>query len=114
MNGDLRWTLMVRVPLLINFVILLALISPLGTSRKLYKAEREAGIAAPITLALQVWVVESTLFATTVFVWGRLKKSDTISGNRWKPTKLDGGLLLVWWILIVLSCLFAFMMGMGG
>jgi hypothetical protein len=58
------WTLLVRVPLLINFVLLLALLSPLGSSRKLYKAERAAGIAASITLTLQVWVIGTTLFAT--------------------------------------------------
>jgi hypothetical protein len=108
------WTLLVRVPLLINFMLLFSLLSPLGTSRKLYKAERAAGIAASITLTLQVWVIGTTLFATAVFVWARIKRSDPVTGKRWKPAKFDWGLLVFWWILIVLLCLFAFMMGMGG
>jgi hypothetical protein len=103
----------VRVIVIINFVLMLALIGP-GSSHKLDLALRRAGLANLITLSLQVWVVGSTILATALFVRALVKGPDTFAGKPQRPAPLDLVLLLAWWIVMILLCLFAFMMGMGG
>jgi len=98
---------------MINFVLFLLLISPAGRNRELYKSMREAGFSAVIATALQLWVVGTTLFATAFF-FRRMKKLDGVAGQALKNPPLDGVLLLAWWIVLVVACLYAFMMGMGG
>ena len=102
-----------RVPIIINFVLLVLLIGP-GNSRKLYQALGGAGLANLIILAIQLWVVGATLFATALFVWRQFKKSNPETKQPAKGTKQDGVLLLTWWIVLILACLYAFNMGMGG
>jgi hypothetical protein len=113
-NGHNTVATLTRITLIINFFLLLALIGPLGRSRSLYIAERRAGIAAPITLALQVWFVGSTLFVSGLFLWRLLRRSDTAVHKRLRPTMLDWTLFLAWWIVLIAACLFAFVTGMGG
>src|SRR5260370_40615196 len=72
---------LIGVQIIINFVLLLMLISPVERNRNLYKAVRGTGLAALITTAPQVWVVGATLFATTLFLWRRIRKSDAIIGQ---------------------------------
>jgi hypothetical protein len=104
---------LIRVPLTINFILLLALIGP-GSSHKLDLALRRAGLANAITLALQAWFVGSTVFATAFFIRRLVKKSDAVPGEPPRSATFDSVLLLVWWIAVILACLYAFMMGMGG
>ena len=92
---------------------MLALIGP-GNSHKLDLALRKAGVANLITLSLQVWVVGSTILATVLFARSLVKKSDAGSAKLSSPMTLDWVLLLTWWALLVLLCLYAFMAGMGG
>jgi hypothetical protein len=96
-----------RIPLVINFVLLLALVGP-GSSHELYSAGKRVGVTGPLTLAFQVWVVGSTLFVTGLLVW-RLLRHPSL-----RPTKLDWSLFLNRWAVVIAVCLFAFMMGMGG
>ena len=90
------------------------LISPVGRNRNLYKAMRGTGFAALITTALQVWVVGATLFVTALFLWRKTRKSDAVMGQQPRKAPPDGVLLLTWWIVLGLACLYAFMMGLGG
>lgn len=99
---------LLRVLLIINFILLVALIGP-GSSRQLYLAGKRMGIADSITHFLQVWFIGSTILATILFVRKLVSKSVIL-----KPTKLDWGLFLGWWSIVACLCAFAFMMGMGG
>jgi Ca2+/Na+ antiporter len=67
---------------------------------------KTSGLAGPITTAEQIWVVGTTLLATVLFFWRKFK-SDGV-------TRVDGFLLLAWWIVLTFACMYAFMMGMGG
>lgn len=82
-----------RIPLIINFVLLLALLGP-GSSHELYAAEKRAGITGPIALAFQIWVVGSTLFVTGLFARRLLR------GQSLRPTNLDWSLFLTWWAVL--------------
>ena len=104
---------MIRIPIAINFVLLLVLISPVGRSRELYTTMRNAGFAPLITM-LDYWIVGTTLIATVLFFWRRMRKSHVVVGEPRKKATLDGVLLLVWWIVVILVCLYAFSLGMGG
>jgi len=57
-----RGTHLIRVLLLINFALVLALIGP-GNSRQLYLAERRMGMAHIVTHSLQFWFIGSTVVA---------------------------------------------------
>jgi len=43
-----------------------------------------------------------------------MRKSHVVVGEPRKKATLDGVLLLVWWIVVILVCLYAFSLGMGG
>ena len=105
--------MLVRVPIVINFVLLLLLIGH-GSSRKLYLVSNRAGVADLTVHALQIWVVGATVFATAMFVWRRFKRSHAEAQQPPKDARLDGMLLLTWWVVLILACLYAFNMGMGG
>jgi len=102
-----------RVLFSINFVIFLLLIGPVGRNREIYKTIRESGFA-PLMAAVPLWFVGTTLFVTALFVWKKIKKSNEVTGQAPRNAALDGKLLLIWWGILILSCLYAFMMGMGG
>ena len=92
---------------------MLALIGP-GSSRKLYIALKSAGVANLVTLTIQVWFIGSTILATVLFAWAFAKKSDIGVVKQLRPTTLDWIILLAWWTVLVVLCLYAFMMGLGG
>ena len=97
---------LIRIPLIINFVLLLALLGP-GSSRELYTAIKRSGITAPITLALQIWFIGSTLFVTGLIVW------KSLSMQKLRLKKLDWALFAAWWAALIMVCLFAFSIGMA-
>ena len=102
---------LLRVLLIINFIVLLALIGP-GSSHELDLKLRRLGIENLIVRAVQFWVVCATFLATLLFIQMLVSKSETLPPR--SPTKLDWTLFLGWWIVIALCCMYAFMMGMGG
>jgi amino acid transporter len=103
---------LIRATILVNFLILLVLVGP-GSSHEVDLVLRRAGVASLVTLVLQLWFVGSTLLVTLLFVW-RLRKSATPGSKLPKLAKLDWILLLSWWCVAILLCMYAFMMGMGG
>jgi hypothetical protein len=106
-----RGTQLIRVLLMINFALLLALIGP-GNNRRLYLAGRRMGIAHIVTHSLQFWFIGSTVVVTALFI--RILLSTPKALRTSSPTKLDWALFLSWWFVVALCCMFAFMMGMGG
>jgi cytochrome b subunit of formate dehydrogenase len=98
---------LIRIPLIINFVLLVALLGP-GSSRELYNAGKRAGVTTPIMLTLQVWVLGSTLFVTGLIAWRLLSRQGL------RLAKLDWALFAAWWAVLIAACLFAFSIGMGG
>lgn len=103
----------VRILITINFVLLLLLISPIGRSRDLYRHMRGAGFGFLATTGLPLWFALTTLIATALHFWRKVKQEDGVKQPLPKRT-LDGVLLLAWWIALLVTCLYAFMMGMGG
>jgi hypothetical protein len=97
---------LIKILIISDFALFALLISPLGTSRALYKAMKTSGLAGPISTAEQIWVVATTLLSTALFFWRKFK-SDGV-------TRIDGILILTWWIVLAFACMYAFMMGMGG
>ena len=105
---------LVRIPIIVNFVLFVLLISPLGRDRDLYKAMRDSGLAASIARAAQAWVIGATLFATAAFFLRKIRKSNPVAGQATTSTTLDGILLVSWWLVIILACVYAFVLGTGG
>lgn len=102
-----------RMLITINFVLFLLLISPFGRSRQLYSAIRDAGFGALATIGLPLWFAVTTVIATALYFSRRARKSDPVEQPK-RTRILDGALLLLWWIVLIVTCLYAFMMGMGG
>lgn len=108
-------TRLVRTVIVINFALLLLLLSPLGHSHRLYETVRGAGIADVAFAVLLAWVIGSTLLVTALSVWRRLKASGAPKEKlETRARALDDVLIAGWWIGLVLVCAYAFMMGMGG
>ena len=105
---------LIRILIAINFVLFFLLISPIGRSRQLYESIRNAGFGALATTALPLWFAGTTLIVTVLYSWRRLKKSGVVAERPPRRGRLDGVLLLAWWIVLIVVCLYAFMMGMGG
>jgi hypothetical protein len=103
---------LIRILLGINFLFFLLLVSPFGRSRQLYKSIREAGFGALATTGLPLWFGGTTLIVTTLYLWGRIRRWDSVSEHPRKA--FDGVLLLAWWIVLIVACIYAFMMGTGG
>lgn len=99
-----------RVVLAVNFIGLLLLVGP-GNSHSLYVAEKRMGIAEVVTGAVQFRFVSATVIMTVLFISMLRSKANP---SQPRPTRLDWGLFLIWWVIVVALCLFAFMMGMGG
>jgi uncharacterized membrane-anchored protein len=103
----------IKVIVLINFGLMILLVGP-GSSHRLDLALRRAGVANLITIFLQTWVVGSTILMTLWFVWRLVSKAKGVEDKQRRPATSDWILLLAWWAVLVLLCLYAFMMGMGG
>jgi hypothetical protein len=106
-----RGTQLIRVLLLIDFALLLALIGP-GNNRQLYLAERRMGIANIVTHTLQFWFIGSTVVVTALFVRMLVSRPKALHTSSLK--KLDWVLFLSWWFVVAICCMFAFMVGLGG
>jgi hypothetical protein len=104
---------LIRAGLIINLVLILLLIGP-GRSHELDLALRRVGLQNFINLFLQVWFVGSTLLTTMFFLWTLVKKPTAIMEKLPRPAPLDWALFLSWWVVLILVCLYAFMLGMGG
>jgi hypothetical protein len=96
-----REATLLRILIAINFVVLLVMISPVGTSHEFYKAHRGSALLA-VLRSIQVWVVASTIIATALFalmLWrtGR-------AGLPVRSVRLEGILLLAWWLTLLALC----------
>ncbi len=97
---------------LANFVLLLLLLGP-GRSHELDLTLRRAGVEELIGRAFQVWILSSTTLATALFafiVWKKLR----IHEPALPRIRLEGVLLLAWWVTILGFLAYGFMLGMGG
>ena len=103
-----RTVKLLRLTLATNFILLVGLVGP-GSSHDLDLKLRRLGVENIIVRIVQFWFVGATVVATVLFI--RLLRG-SISSQR--PTKLDLALLLIWWFVATIVCLFAFMVGMGG
>jgi hypothetical protein len=108
-----RWDAnLLKILIAINFVILLVLISPVGTSHEFYKAHRESALLEAVLRPVQVWVVTSTIIATALFAF-MLRKTHR-AALPVRSVQFDGILLFAWWLTLLALGAYAYMMGMGG
>src|ERR1700733_844093 len=98
-----------RALLIVNFVLLLLLIS-LGSSHELYLAERRLGIADVITYSLNIWFIAATLLSVALFIWMVVSLSK--GWRKQGPTAFDWALLIGWFLAVAICCLYAFMTGL--
>ena len=104
---------LVRILLLINFAVLLALLGP-GRSHELDVALRRMELENLIGRFIQVWLVGSTLLASALFVvivWTRRK---TEPAGTLPQIKFEAVLLLAWSVILLGLMAYGFMFGMGG
>src|SRR3954466_16420108 len=97
-----RGACLLKILIAINFVILLVLISPVGTSHELYKAYRESALLQGVTTFIQIWVVASTIVATVLF--GFMLWKAHRAGLSVRSLRFEGILLLAWWVTILAAC----------
>jgi hypothetical protein len=69
---------LVRILITINFVLLLLLISPIGRSRDLYRDIRGGGFGVLATTGLPLWFALTTLIATALHFWRKVRKQDVV------------------------------------
>jgi hypothetical protein len=105
---------LIRIPIIINFAILILLVSPIGQSRSFYSAVKQSGYAGLLTTGLPLWMIATTLLVTVMFFCKIPSRSPAKATEQQWPMRLDGTLLLAWWVALVFSCMYAFMIGMGG
>jgi hypothetical protein len=115
---DSVWTIrrgpkLIRIVLIANFFVLLALMGP-GMSHELDLALRRARVENLIGRSLQVWIVGSTMFTTALFASILWKKKGTSPDALAPNLKFEGALLLAWWLALVGILAYGFMLGMGG
>ena len=104
-------TRLIRSILILNFILLLLLLGP-GSSHELDLKLRRLGVENTIVWSIQFCFVAGTILATALFILAYTSKLKLQAVAT--PTRLDWILLLAWWFVILVLCLFAFMMGMGG
>lgn len=104
-----RW--MVRGVVLLNFGILCALASPPLNNPSTWRALRDTEFDRMFGVALQGWMVMSTVFVTIYFFYPLVRKS-----TNWESegVRLDGWFLLIWWLAVVLLVLYGLGLGAGG
>ena len=95
---------------LINVALMAAMLTP--WSRNWNVRLKREGLDASVTLALQLWILASTLSATVSFVWRRVKET-RLSYNA-NPMTFDGMFLAAWWTVLILLCIYFLGMGAGG
>src|SRR5580700_8241576 len=107
----------IRLILSINFLLFGLLIVPPAhrwADRRLLPL-RAAGLEELVAWSVQLWLVGSTVLATALFgrmVWG--KKGEASAGAGTLPLRVEGILLLTWWIVVICACAYGFALGMGG
>jgi hypothetical protein len=108
-----RWDAnLLKILIAINFVMLLVMISPAGTSHEFYKAHRESAPVNAVLASIQVSVVTSTIIATALFalmLWKTHRAALPV-----RSVQFEGILLLAWWLTLLALCAYAYVMGMGG
>ena len=107
----------IRTIAFINFLLVGLFVVPI-THRlvdRFLRALQRIKLENLIGRSLQVWIVGSTFLATALFARNAIK-------SRWaadregssKSSRLDGVLLLAWWLTVMCFIAYGFMLGMGG
>lgn len=104
-----KWV--IRGIVLFNFAVICILASPPMNNSRARIAIRNSGLDRTFEIVVPTWFVMSTVFATIFFFYPLVKKSANWAS---KGLRLDGWLLLIWWLTVVLLVLYAFGMGAGG
>ena len=113
-NTARRGVTLIRIIVIGNFVLMLILIGP-GSGHRLDLTLRRLGVEDLLGRALQLWIIGSTLFVTALFVamvWKNRRTEETdIPRQR---LRLEGMLVIAWWLVLVVVCAYGFILGMGG
>ena len=98
-----------------NFLLLISLIGLYGfVGDQISRPLRAAHLIGGVALAIQLWVILSTLVATTLFVRDLVRRRAAVAKQPWKTVLLDGALLGAWWLALLVICIYAFALGHAG
>lgn len=117
-TADSVWTIrrgptLIKVIVILNFLILVAALGP-GRSHQFDLVLRRAAIEDLIGYSMMVWILGSTIFVSALFALMLWKKTRMPSGAVTVKLKLEGFLVLLWWVTILGFMAYGFMLGMGG
>ena len=104
----------VRAILCANFLLFALSVIPVTDTwvDRQFLALRSLGFEDVAGRFLQVWIVGSTILATALFgliVWKNRRGALAV-----RPIRFEGILLLLWWLVVLGSCLYGFVLGMAG
>ncbi len=104
----------VRAILYANFCLFALFVIP--TTRhwvdREFLALRSVNLEEVVGRSMQAWIVASTITATVLF--GLVLRKNRRAELSIPSIRLDGILLLAWWIALLGVCAYGFVLGMGG
>jgi hypothetical protein len=104
----------IRIPILVNFLLLVALVGPLKSSR-LYGTLKSLSLDDALTWIIQGWFIGSTIITSALYA--RSLKRKLRCGTETSTTDIglviDGAMLFAWWVTLLVIIAWALMLGMG-
>ena len=104
----------IRVILYVNFFLFALFMTPITHHwvDRGFLALQSINLENFVGRSLEVWIVASTMTATVLFglliVWNRGAAQSV------RSVRFEGILLFSWWIAVLATCAYGFMLGMGG
>src|SRR2546428_9858477 len=104
---------LIRVIVAINFMELIAFLSPLGRDERFYRALKASGLPDLLTPVLQLWTVGSTIVATILFLRDAIfsRTPSSLQEAESNAAAIDGAVLGAWWLALLAVFVYAFAMG---
>lgn len=113
-TGGRKAATLIRTLVIANFLLMLILIGP-ASSHNLDLTLRSLGVQELIGRTLQLWLAGSTLLLTGLFiriVWKNRRIAEVdLPKQRFR---IEGMLVIAWWVTILVIMAYGFMLGMGG
>jgi len=104
----------VRAVVYANFFLFALFVIPITHQwvDHVFLALRRINLEKVIGRSMQVWIVASTIIATVLF--GLMLRKNRRAAMSITPVRFEGILLLLWWLTLLGTCAYGFMLGLGG
>jgi hypothetical protein len=106
----------IRFTLGINFTLFVLFIVPFAHHwvDRGFRALTAFNLEKPAGRSLQVWLVGSTLLATGLLLFASSRNRKAVArGRPSEDLRFDSILVTSWWLIVLGSCAYAYMLGMG-